>query len=95
MANSSCGSSSASIFSVRANLAYQLHPLSEAEVLDTPRLNFMDASGEAVKRAIRSEELEALELRNLERLGVRLDGGIGRDGFTPMHWACHYGRAKV
>ena len=55
----------------------------------------MDAPGEAVKQAIRSEELEALELQNLERLGVKLDEGIGSDGFTPMHWACHYGRAKV
>ena len=48
-----------------------------------------------VKEAIRSGDLDALEEERLEELGVYANSELGEDGFTPVHWACHYGKAEV
>ena len=48
-----------------------------------------------VKEAIRSGDLDALDEDKLEELGVYANSELGDDGFTPVHWACHYGRAEV
>lgn len=48
-----------------------------------------------VKEAIRSGDVEALDEDRLEELGVGANSVVGDDGFTLVHWACHYGRAEV
>ena len=51
--------------------------------------------GEAVKKAVRAGDVEALAAEKLRDLGVSANDGIGRDGYTSLHWACHYGNAEV
>lgn len=50
---------------------------------------------ESVKRAIRKGDLQSLSADRLQELGVEIDGGIGRDDYTILHWACHYRKAEV
>lgn len=49
----------------------------------------------AVKEAIRSGDVDALDEDRLQELGVDANSELGEDGFTPVHWACHFGRAEV
>lgn len=51
--------------------------------------------GEVVKRAIAGGDAEALAAERLDELGVDVNDTIGNDGYTPLHWACHYGKAEV
>lgn len=48
-----------------------------------------------VKEAIRSGDVDALDEDKLEELGFNANSVVGDDGFTLVHWACHYGRAEV
>ena len=50
---------------------------------------------EFVKKAIREGNLEILEADNLHDLDIELNEGLGEDGYTPLHWACYYGRTEV
>ena len=49
----------------------------------------------SIKEAIRSGDLDALDEERLHELGVDSDSELGEDGYTPIHWACHFGRAEV
>ena len=53
------------------------------------------AAVEAIKKAIRSGDTDDLEEEKLHELGVDVNSTLGNDGYTPLHWACHYGRAEV
>ena len=48
-----------------------------------------------VKEAIRSGDVDALDEERLEELGFNANSVVGDDGFTLVHWACHFGRAEV
>jgi hypothetical protein len=48
-----------------------------------------------VKEAIRSGDVDALDEERLEELGFKANSVVGDDGFTLVHWACHFGRAEV
>ena len=50
---------------------------------------------EVVKRAVATGDAEALAAERLNELGVDVNDTIGSDGYTPLHWACHYGKAEV
>ena len=47
--------------------------------------------GEHLKTALKNGKLEVLDSSTPEEIRR----AIGEDGFTPLHWACHYGQAKV
>ena len=53
------------------------------------------AAVEAIKKAIRSGNVEDLEKSNFQECGLDIDSGLGDDNYTALHWACHYGRAEV
>lgn len=55
----------------------------------------MMAAVEAIKRAVRSGDLDALEEQKLQEMNVSVNNGLGNDDFTPLHWACYYGQAEV
>ena len=59
------------------------------------RVNNQVIMGEVVKRAIAGGDAEALAAERLDELGVDVNDTIGNDGYTPLHWACHYGKAEV
>ena len=48
-----------------------------------------------VKEAIRSGDVDVLDEERLEELGLNANSVVGDDGFTLVHWACHFGRAEV
>ena len=50
---------------------------------------------EVVKQAIRSGAVKALTPERLKEVGIGVNSIIGNEGFTPLHWACHYGRTEV
>ncbi|XP_064394153.1 ankyrin repeat domain-containing protein 42-like [Halichondria panicea] len=51
--------------------------------------------GEALKKAIRSGNVEDLEESNFQNYGLDINSALGSDGYSALHWACHYGRAEV
>lgn len=55
----------------------------------------MMMAASTVKEAIRSDDVDALDEERLEELGFNANSVVGDDGFTLVHWACHFGRAEV
>lgn len=53
------------------------------------------SAGEKLKKAIFSGDLEALEKVNFQKYGLDINSPLGNDGYSALHWACHYGRAEV
>ncbi len=51
--------------------------------------------GETVRQAIKAGDLAALAPERLEELSVDVNECLGSEGYTTLHWACHYGRAEV
>ncbi len=51
--------------------------------------------GEALKKAIRSGNVEDLEESKFQHYGLDINSALGSDGYSALHWACHYGRAEV
>ena len=52
-------------------------------------------AADSIKEAIRRGDLDVLDEERLEQLGFDANSKLGDDGFTPVHWSCHYGRAEV
>lgn len=50
---------------------------------------------EHLKKVVREEDLKALTLERFGELGVELDGELGVDGYSLLHWASHHGKAEV
>ena len=53
------------------------------------------AAIENIKRAIRNGDLQGLSVEKFQELGLELNEGLGPKEYTPLHWACHYGKAEV
>ena len=50
---------------------------------------------ERLKSAVRSGDLEVFKEANFQKYGLDINSPLGNDGYSTLHWACHYGRVEV